>query len=111
HYSVNPGNGAVGDEMLGPVQHIVIAFPFGPGPYRGRIRSCVRFCQSEGPDHFPRGHSGQVLSLLFFVSHLDNTYGTDPIVTSEQGSKTIARATQLFQNKALAHHVGSHSAV
>src|SRR4051812_3102880 len=46
----------------------MVAFVFKVSYHSARIRSKIRFGQTETPDHFARGKLWQIFHALFFVS-------------------------------------------
>ncbi|MOA04372.1 hypothetical protein D3C78_1239210 [compost metagenome] len=58
----------VGDEGLGPVDHIVVAIAHGGGAHTLQVGAGARLGHRDGADHLAAGHARQVGLLQVFAA-------------------------------------------
>ena len=83
-YDEGAGDAAMRDELLGAVEHVIVAVLDGASPHRSRIRSAARFRQRIGGDPFARSERRAQSLLLLLGSRDENRIGTQCLHSEDQ---------------------------
>ena len=97
HDHVDVGDTGPRDELLHPVEHIVVAVPDGLGAQRCRIRSGTGFGEAVGGDQFHRRQSGDPgLALLGGAVGIDHPGAH--VVDGDEGRDHRVRDGKFFED-------------
>ncbi len=101
----------VGDEALGPIQHIGVALAPGSGLDRGGVRSGLGLGQGEGGDDFARGDAGQPLRLLLIRAEHHQALAADADIGAEGRAERRRGAAEFETDQAFLLHGKAQAAV
>ncbi|OPZ80478.1 MAG: hypothetical protein BWY77_01058 [bacterium ADurb.Bin431] len=97
----------VGDKMLGAVEDVAVALEPGGGLDRPRVRSCLRFGQTESGQPLPGSQHGKVPALLFIGTGNQEGKGAEGRAGQGQGD-AAAGSGELFGDQGHLCDAASH---
>ena len=95
HHDHQVGVDAVGDERLGSVEDVVVAFFDRPGLDALKITASARFGHGDRRDHLPGAELGQPALLLLPGGQVEQV-GRDDVVVQSEPEAAVAAGHRLF---------------
>ncbi|MCY1343804.1 hypothetical protein D9M69_298260 [compost metagenome] len=96
HHDHQVAVGAVGDEGLGAVDHVLVAVQHRAGLHRLQVGTGVRLGHRHGADRLAGGHLRQPLLLLRLGGEVDQVAGDDVVHAEADQPRRLAGAVDLF---------------
>ncbi|MNN21613.1 hypothetical protein D3C81_1349420 [compost metagenome] len=104
------GMAAGGDELLGAVQHIVVAVASGAGAQVAGIGTGLGLGEGEGADHLARGQRLQEALLLLLAAVLEDGHAAHRVVHAHDGGAGAVTGGYLLQSHGVGQVAGGRAA-